>query len=76
MHIGVGFPETRTVKVVGVVGDLKNRTLGDVARPMVFTSILQDPLGWQAAALAMRRSPLVRRRWCSAWASRWGRPAS
>ena len=37
-HIGVGFPETRTVEVVGVVGDFKNRTLGDVARPMVFTS--------------------------------------
>ena len=57
-HIGVGFPETRTVEVVGVVGDFKNRTLGDVTRPMVFTSILQDPLGWQAAALVMRRSPV------------------
>ena len=57
-HIGVGFPETRTVEVVGVVGDFKNRTLGDVARPMVFTSILQDPSGWQAAALVMRRSPV------------------
>ena len=56
-HIGVGFPETRTVEVVGVVGGFKNRTLGDVTRPMVFTSILQDPLGWQAAALVMRRSP-------------------
>ena len=56
-HIGVGFPETRTVEVVGVVGDFKNRTLGDVARPMVFTSILQDPSGWQAATLVMRRSP-------------------
>ena len=56
-HIGVGFPETRTLEVVGVVGDFKNRTLGDVARPMVFTSILQDPSGWQAAALVMRRSP-------------------
>ena len=57
-HIGVGFPETRTVEVVGVVGDFKNRTLGDVTRPMVFTSILQDPSGWQAAALVMRRSPV------------------
>ena len=57
-HIGVGFPETRTVEVVGVVGDFKNRTLGDVTRPMVFTSILQDPLGWQAAALLVRRSPV------------------
>ena len=57
-HIGVGFPETRTVEVVGVVGDFKNRTLGDVARPMVFTSILQDPSGWRAAALVMRRSPV------------------
>ena len=56
-HIGVGFPETRTVEVVGVVGDFKNRTLGDVARPMVFMSILQDPSGWQAATLVMRRSP-------------------
>ena len=57
-HIGVGFPETRTAEVVGVVGDFKNRTLGDIARPMVFTSILQDPTGWQAAALVMRRSPV------------------
>ncbi len=57
-RIGVGFPETRTVEVVGVVGDFKNRTLGDVTRPMVFTSILQDPLGWQAAALVMRPSPV------------------
>ena len=57
-HIGVGFPETRTVEVAGVVGDFKNRTLGDVTRPMVFTSILQDPLGWQAASLVMRRSPV------------------
>ena len=57
-HIGVGFPETRTVEVVGVVGDFKNRTLGDITRPMVFTSILQDPSGWQAAALVMRRSPV------------------
>ena len=56
-HIGVGFPETRTVEVVGVVGDFKNRTLGDVTRPMVFTSILQDPSGWQAPALVARRSP-------------------
>ena len=56
-RIGVGFPETRTVEVVGVVGDFKNRTLGDLARPMVFTSILQDPSGWQAAALVVRRSP-------------------
>ena len=56
-YVGVGFPETRTVEVVGVVGDFKNRTLGDVARPMVFTSILQDPSGWQAAALVVRRSP-------------------
>ena len=56
-HIRVGFPETRTVEVVGVVGDFKNRTLGDVTRPMVFTSILQDPSGWQAPALVMRRSP-------------------
>ena len=56
-HIGVGFPETRTVEVVGVVGDFENRTLGDVAGPMVFTSILQDPSGWQAATLVMPRSP-------------------
>ena len=56
-HVGVGSPETRAVEVVGVVGDFKNRTLGDVARPMVFTSILQDPSGWQAPALVMRRSP-------------------
>ena len=52
-HIGVGFPETRTVEVVG---DFKNRTLGDVARPMVFTSVLQDSSGWQAATLVVRRS--------------------
>ncbi|MCY3821114.1 MAG: hypothetical protein OXH52_17475 [Gammaproteobacteria bacterium] len=52
-RIGVGFPETRMVKVVGVVGDFKNRPLGNVTRPMVFTSILRDRLGWQAPALVV-----------------------
>ena len=30
------------MEVVGVVGDFKNRILGDVTRPMVFTSILRN----------------------------------
>lgn len=56
-RIAVGFPDTATVEIVGVVRDFKNRTLGDVPRPMVFTSGLQDPLGWQGATLMIRQSP-------------------
>ncbi len=55
-RIAVGFPDTADVEIVGVVKDFKNRTLGDVPRPMVFTSGMQDPLGWQAATLMIRRS--------------------
>ena len=63
-HIGVGFPETRTVEVVGVVGDFKNRTLGDVTRPMVFTSILQDPSGLAGRSRwSCDPHPSARRRW-------------
>lgn len=55
-RMAVGFPDTEPVEVVGVVRDFKYRTLGDVARPMVFTSGLQDPLGWQGATLILRPS--------------------
>jgi predicted permease len=55
-RIAVGFPETTNVEIVGVVQDFKNRTLGDVPRPMVFTAGPQDPLGWQAATLLIRQS--------------------
>ncbi len=55
-RLAVGFPETTDVQVVGVVEDFKNRTLGDVRRPMVFTSGLQDPMGWQSATLVVRQS--------------------
>jgi putative ABC transport system permease protein len=54
-RMAVGFPDTTGVEVVGVVQDFKNRTLGDVSRPMVFTSGLQDPLGWQSATLMIRQ---------------------
>ncbi|HYE85876.1 MAG TPA: ADOP family duplicated permease [Vicinamibacterales bacterium] len=56
-RFGAGFPTPATVEVIGVVENFKNRTLGDVDRPMVFTSGLQDPLGWQAATLVVRPSP-------------------
>lgn len=56
-RIAVGFPETENLEVVGVVGDFKYRTLGDISRPMVFTSGLQDPLGWQGATLIVQQSP-------------------
>ncbi|MGH9384488.1 MAG: ABC transporter permease [Vicinamibacterales bacterium] len=55
-QIAVGFPETTSVEVVGVVRDFKNRTLGDISRPMVLTCGLQDPLGWQGATLVIRQS--------------------
>ena len=55
-RLAVGFPEVIDVQVVGVVEDFKNRTLGDIRRPMVFTSGLQDPLGWQGATLVVRQS--------------------
>ncbi len=55
-RIAVGFPDTASVEIVGVVRDFKNRTLGDVPRPMVFTSGLQDPLGWQGATLMIRQT--------------------
>lgn len=55
-RIAVGFPETTNVEIVGVVQDFKNRTLGDVRRPMIFTSGMQDPLGWQGATLMLRQS--------------------
>ena len=55
-RIAVGFPDTANVEIVGVVRNFKNRTLGDVPRPMVFTSGMQDRLGWQAATLMIRRS--------------------
>lgn len=55
-RIAVGFPDTASVEIVGVIRDFKNRTLGDVSRPMVFTSGLQDPLGWQGATLMIRHS--------------------
>ena len=55
-RMAVGFPVTIDVQVVGVVEDFKNRTLGDVRRPMVFTSGLQDSLGWQGATLVVRQS--------------------
>lgn len=53
-RFGAGFPAITTVEVIGVVENFKNRTLGDIDRPMVFTSGLQDPLGWQAATLVVR----------------------
>lgn len=56
-HIAVGFPEPEEVEIVGVVRDFKYRTLGDIPRPMVFTSGLQDPLGWQGATLVVQHSP-------------------
>jgi len=55
-RLAVGFPDTAAVEVIGVVEDFKNRTLGDISRPMVFTSGLQDPLGWQGATLIVRQS--------------------
>ncbi|MBI1874001.1 MAG: ABC transporter permease [Acidobacteria bacterium] len=55
-RIAIGFPDTVHVEIVGVVRDFKSRTLGDVPRPMVFTSGLQDLLGWQAATLMIRQS--------------------
>lgn len=57
-RIAVGFPETANVEVVGVVRDFKNRTLGGASRPMVLTSGLQDPLGWQGATLMIRQTPV------------------
>ncbi|MCA1585407.1 MAG: ABC transporter permease [Acidobacteria bacterium] len=54
-RLAVGFPELQNVEVIGVVRDFKYRTLGDIARPMVFTSGLQDPLGWQGATLMVHQ---------------------
>ena len=52
----VGFPVPSTVTIVGVVSDIRSRTLGDVARPMVYTAGMQDPLGWQTATAVIRLS--------------------
>lgn len=56
-RIAVGFPETTNVEIIGVVRDFKNRTLGDIARPMAVTSGLQDPFFWQTATLMVRPLP-------------------
>lgn len=52
----VGFPVPSTVTIVGVVSDIRSRTLGDIARPMVYTAGVQDPLGWQTATAVVRLS--------------------
>lgn len=52
--IAVGFPEPSPVEVVGVVADIKSRTLGDEARAMVYTAGPQDPMGWQGATAVIR----------------------
>lgn len=55
-RISVGFPDVAAVEVVGVVRDFKNRTLGSDPRPMVFTSGLQDAMGWRTSTLVVRQS--------------------
>lgn len=52
--IAVGFPEPSTVEIVGVVANIKSRTLGDEARAMVYTAGPQDPMGWQGATAVFR----------------------
>jgi putative ABC transport system permease protein len=52
----VGFPVPSTVTIVGIVSDIRSRTLGDIARPMVYTVGVQDPLGWQTATAVVRLS--------------------
>ena len=52
--ISIGFPEPTAVEIVGVVADIKSRTLGDEARAMVYTAGPQDPMGWQGAIAVVR----------------------
>jgi predicted permease len=55
--IAVGFPEPSSVEIIGVVADIKSRTLGDEARAMVYTAGAQDPMGWQGATAVIRLRP-------------------
>lgn len=52
--MGVGFPEPYPVEIVGVVADIRSRTLGDEARAMIYTAGAQDPMGWQGATAVVR----------------------
>jgi predicted permease len=54
--IEVGFPVPSPVTIVGIVADIRSRTLGDAARPMVYTTGVQDALGWQTATAVVRLS--------------------
>lgn len=55
-RVWVGFPDVAPVEIVGVVRDFKSRTLGDTVRPMIFTSVLQDPMGWGTSTLVVRQA--------------------
>lgn len=53
-RVAVGFPQPTPVEIVGVVRDTKSRTLGDQARPFIYTCARQDPMGWQSATIVVR----------------------
>lgn len=55
--IGVGFPEPYPVEIVGLVANIKSRTLADESREMVYTAGPQDPMGWQGATAVVQVQP-------------------